>query len=207
MSNDPTTPTKVTDPQAFLDRELGGRPLSVLVFFRGSWCPFCQAYLREMNGDFLRAIRERGGELFGVTAHSEGAAAGAKRDWGLDYPVVSDPDNGLAQRFDVAITPKAETPLADAPGEYPTGMAQPAVIALDGKGQVRFRWAIDPSEMNLGGASDRPLPMDVWRVIDAALDGQKRTLEGDRRLDPDFLAAHYPAQHQTFQDWVASMSK
>lgn len=195
-----TTPN---DPTTWLAEQTAQRPLTVLVFFRGDWCPFCQAYLKEMNGAFVEKVRAAGGELVAVTSQSESAADGAKEAWGLSYPVVSDPRNVLARARGAAITPKSETALADHPSEYPEGMAQPAVIALDGEGEVLFRWAIDPSEANLGGASDRPLPMDVWRVIEAALSGEERALEGEQVLDPSFLAAHYPEQHATFQAWVA----
>lgn len=190
---------------AWLDREVASRALTVLVFFRGSWCPFCQGYLREMNKGFATAIRKHGGELIAITSQSEGAAKQAHDDWGLGYPVHSDPANVLARRFDVAITPKAQTVLADDPKEYPAGMAQPAVVALDRTGQVIFRWAIDPNEMNLGGATDRPLPHDILEVIEAELSGESKPLGGESRLDVGFLAEHYPEQHAAFQAWVASL--
>jgi thiol-disulfide isomerase/thioredoxin len=194
----------LTNPTAWLDTQLASRPLTVLVFFRGSWCPFCQSYLRELNREFVAQVRAAGGELFAITSHGPDAAAAAHEQWGLTYEAHSEPTNSLAQRFGVSITPKAATPLAGDPAEYPAGMAQPAVIALDGAGNVLFRWAIIPSEMNIGGASDRPLPADIWRVIAAKLAGRDEPLTGERKLDPAFLAEHYPDQHATFQAFVAA---
>lgn len=181
------------------------QPLTVLVFFRGGWCPFCQGYLRELNASFRERVESSGGRLIGVTSQSAAAASAAHADWGLSYDVASQPSNALARRFGVSITPKAQTPLADHPDEYPQGMAQPAVIALDSRGDVVYRWAIVPAEMNLGGATDRPLPDEVWAGIDAGLQGRPAPESGDQRLDVAFLADHYPDQHAAFQAWVASM--
>ena len=200
MSDDPAPPL---DPGTdWLAAAPASRPR--LVFFRGAWCPFCQAYLRELNGEFLQKVRAAGGELIGVTSQSAGAVASFAGDQGLAYRIVSEPANQLAKAHRVAITPKAETPLAEVPGEYVEGMAQPAVVAFDGAGRELFHWAIDPSTMNLGGASDRPLPADIWPVLGAALAGETKALEGTTKLDPGYLAAHYPEQHAAFQAWVAA---
>lgn len=135
-----------------------------------------------MNGPFREAIRTKSGKLVALTAQSESGADEARATGQLGYDVVSDPSNELARHFGVAITPKAQSPLAEHPTEYPQGMAQPAVIALGNQGEVLSRWAIDPSEMNLGGASDRPLPVDLLEVINAKLPPQDiGILEADSR--------------------------
>lgn len=180
------------------------RPLTVLLFFRGDWCPFCQAWLRELDRDFRERVEAVGGRIVAVTSHGEAGADHARTAWGLRFPVLSQPDNALARRYGVAITPRAATPLAGHPTEYPDGMAQPAAIALDAAGNVLYRWAIDPAEANLGGASDRPLPAELWSAIEAARRGEPvAPFRGDR-LDPAFLAAHYPAQHEVFVGWMAA---
>ncbi|MEM1418638.1 MAG: redoxin domain-containing protein, partial [Myxococcota bacterium] len=175
-----------------------------LVYFRGAWCPFCQAYLQELNGEFLAKVRAAGGELIGVTSQSAEGVATLAADQRLDFRIVSEPANALAKAHRVALTPKAETPLAEVPGEYVNGMAQPAVVAFDRDGRELFHWAIDPNTMNLGGASDRPLPADIWPVLEAALSGETKALEGTTKLDPGYLAAHYPKQHAAFEAWVAA---
>lgn len=180
------------------------RPLTVLVFFRGEWCPFCQSYLRELDRSFRERVEAAGGRVVAITSQSTDAVRRLSAAWGLRLDVASDPDNTWARRFDVAITPKEATILAADPVEYPHGMAQPAVVALDADGRVLYRWAIEPSTMNLGGASDRPLPDDLWAAIEAARTGAPAPAPGARRLDPEFLAERYPEQHATFLAWVAS---
>ena len=181
-------------------------PLNVLVFYRGDWCPFCQSYLRELNGEFRSQVEAAGGRIIAITSQSAEAADQTRRDWGLGYGVVSDPTTALAQQFGINVTPKEETPLAEHPTEYPNGMTQTGVIVLDQAGEVIYNWAIDPTETNLHGASDRPLPAEVWNAIEAKRSGSTPAPTDGRRLDPQFLADNYPEQHAAFEAWVASMS-
>lgn len=196
--------TSIT-PAAVLDG-LGHSDLTVLVFYRGHWCPFCQSYLRELNGDFRSKVEGAGGRMIAITSQSTELAEQVQADWGLDFSVVSDPSNALATHFGINITPKAETPMADHPTEYPNGMSQTGVIVLNRAGDTVYRWAVDPTEVNLHGASDRPLPDDVWAAIVADRDGTDVAADSGRRLDPEFLAENYPEQFAAFEAWVASMS-
>jgi len=199
-----TTQENIRNTQAILD-SLSDVPRTVLVFYRGVWCPFCQGYLRELNTSFYEQVTAQGGRLIGITAQGAEAAAQAQEAWGLRYPVVSAPDNALAQSFEVFITPKADTPLAEDPNAYPNGMAQPAVIALNQDGKIVYRWAINPNQMNLFGAADRPLPAELWAGIQAGLRGEPQAEFNGARLDPEFLKDNYPAQYEAFQQWVAAV--
>lgn len=63
---------------------------------------------------------------------------------------------------------------------YKTGMAQPGILVLRGgkgdligdEGAVLEKWAIVPSTMNLGGASDRPELEQVWDNVRAKIEGK-----------------------------------
>ncbi len=64
---------------------------------------------------------------------------------------------------------------------YENGMAQPAILVLrggkggdmmGGKEAVLEKWAIVPSTMNLGGASDRPDLEQVWDNVRAKIEGK-----------------------------------
>jgi peroxiredoxin len=196
----------MTDISLWLDDQVASRQLTALVFFRGNWCPFCQGYLKELNGDFLRDLRAAGGEMIAVTAQSLAGAEAAKTDWALNYDAVSDPSLALANRFDMAITPKAQTPLAGVEGEYPNGMSQPGVVILDKTGKELVRWAINPSEMNGGGALDRPLPHVLWAALQSALNGDGPvSLEGPR-LDPTWLKDNYPDAYKVFEAFMAAQT-
>ncbi len=171
---------------------------TVLNFFRGEWCPFCQSYSRELNGSFREQVLGAGGQLIAITSQSAEAAESARTGWGLDYDVISDPSTELAQSFGIDITPKNESPLAEHPTEYPNGMSQTGVIVLNREGEVLYTWAVNPSVVNVFGASDRPLPDDVWAAIQAAHAGEEVPVQSGGRLDPAFLAANYPEQYAAF---------
>lgn len=191
------------NPNSWIDAEIKSRPLTALVFFRGNWCPFCQGYLRELSGAFLTDLRADGGELIGITAQSESGAQKAHADWGLAFPVHSDPTNALADRFGIAITPREKTPLAKSPDEYPNGMAQPGVVILDQSGRTLVQWAINPGKSNHNGATDRPLPSVIWAALQSALKGDGTvTLEGPR-LDPAWLKANYPDAYAVLEAMMA----
>jgi len=64
---------------------------------------------------------------------------------------------------------------------YENGMAQPGILVLRGgkggdmmgeEGAVLEKWAIVPSTMNLGGASDRPELEQVWDNVRAKIEGK-----------------------------------
>jgi hypothetical protein len=65
---------------------------------------------------------------------------------------------------------------------YENGMAQPEILILRGgkggdmigeEGVVLEKWAIVPSTMNIGGASDRPDLEQIWDNVKAKLKGKK----------------------------------
>lgn len=64
---------------------------------------------------------------------------------------------------------------------YENGMAQPGILVLRGgkggdmmgqEGAVLEKWAIVPSTMNIGGASDRPDLEQVWDNVRAKVEGK-----------------------------------
>jgi len=194
-----------TSADPWLEQQIASRDLTVLVFFRGAWCPWCQGYLKDLDRDVLDAIRARGGELIAVTAQDLEGARTAKRDWLLRYPVVSDPSLGLATRYGVAVTPRDQTPLAGDPNAYPHGMSQPALVAVSRGAGVVYSWAIDPATMNLGGASDRPIPRDAWTAIEAALDGRPGP-ETVATTDLEYMRERHPKLHAGIEAWLASQA-
>lgn len=111
---------------------------------------------------------------------------------GFSDTVIVDPENELAKHLkkkellDVAIT---DSQLYQLRG-YKHGLAQPALLVMKRDGTVLQRWAIVPSivsnmgwepggaakltsrEMNIGGATDRPVLAEVWRNVQKQLRGE-----------------------------------
>ena len=180
----------------WIDQEIASRPLTALVFYRGKWCPFCQATVREMNGAFLKNLQAAGGVLYGVTSESQSGVDQAVQDWGLDYKVLSDVENTLAKRFDIAISPK------EMPGEYPNDMAQPGIVILDQSGKVLVHWAIAPKEENGFGALGRPTPDVIWAALESARNGAGPVSFDGPTVDPQFLKEKCPTAYEAFDAWM-----
>lgn len=68
---------------------------AVIVFDRGSWCPYCRAVLRALNS-VAEQIRDAGATLTAITPEAGGAALRVKVDASLDYEVLCDLDSTLA---------------------------------------------------------------------------------------------------------------
>ena len=52
-------------------------------------------------------------------------------------------------------------------------MVQPGVVIEDSEGKILYKWAIVPSEMNFGGATDRPLVADIVSSLEQILKGKE----------------------------------
>ncbi|KAH6662014.1 hypothetical protein B0J14DRAFT_310870 [Halenospora varia] len=141
-----------------------------IVFYRGHWCPFCQTYLTTL-AQLTPSITASNGTPLIVTSEPTPQHLEATRQaTGYTGSAIIDTDNVLAKEFkargwiDVAITEKKG---------YAHGMAQPAVLVLKKDGTVLEKWAIVPSMMNMGGASDRPSLTQIWENTQAKLKNEK----------------------------------
>ena len=64
---------------------------------------------------------------------------------------------------------------------HPKGYFQPAVIAIDEKARVLYRWRAVPKMSNIGGAGARPDPRYTWDRIQA---GMASTCDADLDVEP-----------------------
>ncbi|MEM9449793.1 MAG: redoxin domain-containing protein [Cyanobacteria bacterium P01_E01_bin.6] len=175
----------------------------VKVFFRGDWCPWCSGYLQDFNEKALHKIQELGGNVVGITSQV-GNQSQKKLD--LNFDIQIDEKNIEAKKYGIFITPKAETPLKDVDGVYPNGMVQPGVVIEDSEGKILYKWAIVPSEMNLGGASDRPLVEDIVSSLEQILKGQENG-NSFNTTDMNYLEQNHPDEYQKVQAYIASLNQ
>lgn len=124
---------------------LGGEP-TVLVFYRGGWCPYCTRHLSALQ-EALPGIREAGWNLVALSPDTPEHLAETVDGEKLSYDLYSDStleaakDFGLAFQVDAPTVAKLEgygIDLVAASGEEHRQLPVPAVILIDADSTVRF---------------------------------------------------------------------
>ncbi|MDK8172316.1 peroxiredoxin-like family protein [Curtobacterium citreum] len=120
---------------------------TVLVFYRGAWCPYCNITLRTYQQELLPALQERGVQLVAVSPQTPEAAEQSIANGELAFPVLTDPENVLAGRFGIVTEPSAAAraahtqlgfDVADSNADDTAAVPFPSVFVLDDSGVVRF---------------------------------------------------------------------
>lgn len=73
-----------------------------ITFHRGHWCPYCRINTRALS-EVQEQIDAEGASIVAITPEQEQFGARLKEDAGLNYPVLSDVDNGYALSIGLAI--------------------------------------------------------------------------------------------------------
>jgi peroxiredoxin len=130
-----------------------GKKAAVLVFL-GNDCPVGNLYLPRLV-ELNHAYKDRGVVFLGINANAhesaEDVAAHAKAN-GIDFPVLKDPENKVADLL-----------LAERTCE---------VLVLDGRAVLKYRGAID-DQYGLGTRKDRPATSYLVKALDAVLEGRE----------------------------------
>lgn len=80
----------------------------VLVFYRGSWCPFCNLYLRNLQKR-LTDITGAGGKLVAVSVENPDASMAIAKKNEVQFTVLSDPNLDTARKFGIVYQLPAAT--------------------------------------------------------------------------------------------------
>lgn len=134
----------------------------VLVFYRGSWCPFCNLYLHKLQTR-LTDITAAGGNLVAVSVENPDASMAIAKKNEVQFTVLSDPALDTAKKFGIVyqLSP-------DLDKEYRS-------------------YGLDVAKHN---AMDRPeLPLAVTYVIDKTGKIAYAFIESDykKRAEPDVI--------------------
>ena len=95
---------------AFMLNDSLGKPVSsadllkqgnlVVVFYRGAWCPFCNAYLHKLQTN-LPQIKANGGNLVAISVENADRSMAIAKKNELNYTVLSDPNLNVARTFGI----------------------------------------------------------------------------------------------------------
>lgn len=138
----------------------------ILSFFRGTWCPFCNLELEALN-DALADFSAAGVRFVAVSPQTSEHSAKLKADKGLDFDILSDVGNGLAETLGVAFAVDAElrkiyesfgVKLPDYNGDDSWRLPMPTRLVIDQDRIVRHA-EIDPDY------TVRPEPSETLSVV------------------------------------------
>ena len=80
----------------------------VLVFYRGAWCPFCNKYLHQLQGN-LPQIKQNGGNLVAISVEPPDRSMAIAKKNELQFTVLSDPNLNVARKFGIVYQLPNET--------------------------------------------------------------------------------------------------
>lgn len=126
-----------------VDAAVAAKP-TVLIFYRGGWCPYCNAHLRDLQGS-EPALHAMGYQILAVSAEPPAALRQTLTDAKLSYTLLSDASLEIATRFglryklkeDYASRIRARGALA---ADNPGYLLTPGAFVLDRKGHVHFAY-------------------------------------------------------------------
>ena len=71
----------------------------VLVFYRGSWCPYCIKQLESINKDIPSTDKAR---LIAISVDKKSVAKKMMKKFKFSFSTVSDPTAGILKKFNIA---------------------------------------------------------------------------------------------------------
>ena len=142
------------DGQAIGPDSLRGKP-AVLVFLRGSWCPFCNDQVKGLT-DQYRQINQRGAALVFITARPLDTTSRVAEIFGVDFTFWLDP--GLKVARELGIVFPYGIP-ADIRERFGPDTIWPTSLVLDAEGTIRYAH-------QSGDVRARPDPGVFLREID-----------------------------------------
>ncbi|MCH8474969.1 MAG: AhpC/TSA family protein [Opitutales bacterium] len=119
---------------------------SVLVFYRGGWCPFCTDQLQDLltNEGDLQAL---GFHLYGISPDSPASIQEGQEELNLPFTLLSDAAMEASQAFNLAFQVDENThdqllsygiDIEAASGETHRLLPIPAVYLIDEEGTIQF---------------------------------------------------------------------
>lgn len=129
-------------------RALVAEQPTVLVFFRGGWCPYCNLQLAQLRL-IQTALREIGFQTIAISPDDPSSLRAAVARHQLDYTLLSDPESQVIAAFGLAYRAApndigdatVQSSAAEATGRLPRLLPVPAVYVLSPHGRVVYQYA------------------------------------------------------------------
>jgi peroxiredoxin len=137
-------------------KEIGSQA-SLIMFYRGNWCPLCVAQIKEVAGQY-RALEERGIKIYMVSPQSEEHTNVLAERFGVNMNFLIDKNSEAAERMQIIA--KNGLPMGLQALGYDSDTVMPTVIMTNEKGKIIFADLTDNYRV-------RPEPEDFLKVFDA----------------------------------------
>ena len=128
-------------------RKLVSEQPTVLIFYRGGWCPFCTRHLQAL-GKIQKALRDAGAQLLAISMDQPSKLRETPHRDKLEYQLLSDSDAAAAKAFGIAFKVDDATvkkykesfniDLEGASGRTHHILPHPSVFVADTSGVIRF---------------------------------------------------------------------
>lgn len=135
--------------------DLRGRP-TVILFVRGSWCPFCSKQVANLTRHY-KDINELGARLILITPKPLQTTRRVAKLFAVDFEFWLDEGLAIAKQLGLVLSKGVP---ADYEGEYGKDTYWPASIVVDADGIIRYTWL---SRFIM----DRPDPQKLFTAVKA----------------------------------------
>jgi peroxiredoxin len=151
---------------------------TVLIAFRGPWCPYCRAYWDDV-ADLAADFQALGAVVYGISADKPKALRRFKRKRALPFTFVSDPR--LKSHDALDIRKEKNHPMS---AEYKKGaFLQPAIFVWTPDGKLHYHWKQKAAGFeNVFGMANRPKPSKVLDKVKEALAPAETSVEQKAQL-------------------------
>ncbi len=150
----PNLPVGNVDEEIVMLHDLLLEKPTVLVFYRGGWCPYCNRHLAEL-GQREAAILEQGYQIIAVSPDAAESLQATGEKVELNYTLLSDADGTLSRGVGIAF--QAPERYSERLAEVSAGknkgfLPVPAVFVLDTEGTILFEYINPNYQQRLSGA-------------------------------------------------------
>jgi len=120
---------------------------TVVVFFMGGWCPYCNVKLSQMKA-IENALVSLGYQIIAISPDSPANLLEMKANKKLKFKLFSDQEASVAKAFGVSFKPKAGhirqfklwQSAAERKGKLSSALPIPSVFLLDSKGKIIYQY-------------------------------------------------------------------
>lgn len=129
---------------------------SIILFFRGNWCPLCMAQIKEIAG-LYKELEKRGVQTIFVSPQPHKFSRSLARKYDLGFQFLVDKGNKVAKQLN--LYSKSGTPMGMQVFGYENDTVMPTIILTDDRGKIVY------SDLT-SNYRIRPEPQDFIEVFD-----------------------------------------